>query len=288
MNEEENKLLTSNQNSNNNNFNSNAEIRGDNIAHSHSHSFHYENDLQRTIETAKMEASKNFLVVNQSYLKLRIVISIIFLIGFLFISNNSSKLNDFFNISGIKIFTFEATQIFQNYFKKHIGWKYSLFIFSSISVDFLSIFSFIMFVFFSKSFRFVFAIILYCLLLLFFQNIFIFSDNNTSLWSYPGFPSLIISYSKTESYYYCGAIGLSVICAFEFLKYNYQIMMIYCYCSVLLQSSILIIIRNHYLIDIITGIIVAHYCFLISEIFINYIEGKIHENFDEEKTLIVY
>ena len=231
----------------------------------------FERDLHpieylNTYETIRK--SKKYYDVYQPYLKFRILLTFLFLVGFLIISNNSSKIRKFLVFTGIKGFTFELAYNLKSFFTRHNAYKNFLIIFSSLSVDLITFFCFMFFILFSKSFRFIVSGVIYSLLLLLFQNIFKYIDPKTSIWSYPGFPSLIISYSKEDSYYYCGALGLLIICGSECWKNELKAMFYYSWIIIFSQAFILVVIRDIYMIDILTSIIISHYCFLFSDSFI--------------------
>jgi hypothetical protein len=248
----------------------------------YSHEQHH--NILISVENTKAERSKMRLKINPANMKLRIILSLLFVTAYFIVASDtySNKIKEFLDISQISKFTNNLTEQLEDYLRRHIAVRNSLFIFSSISVDFLALFSFIMFALYSKNFRFLLTNLIYAILLLIFQNIFYFVDSPSSLWTYPGFPSLVNSYSKTTSYYYYGAVGFSIICALEFYKYKFKVMMWFALFSVLLQASVLVGVRGHYLIDVITGVIIAHYCFMISELIIDEVEVKMYENIEPE------
>ena len=79
------------------------------------------------------------------------------------------------------------------------------------------------------------------------------------LWGYPGFPSIMVSYLKTNDFFYSGHCGLPIVllCEFRFLKIN--IMSAICLFVFFLETFTMLTLRGHYTIDVIAGAIFAHY-----------------------------
>ena len=79
------------------------------------------------------------------------------------------------------------------------------------------------------------------------------------LWGYPGFPSIMVSYLKTNDFFYSGHCGLPIVllCEFRLLKMN--IMSGICLFTFFLETFTMLTLRGHYTIDVIAGAIFAHY-----------------------------
>ena len=92
------------------------------------------------------------------------------------------------------------------------------------------------------------------------------------LWENPGFPSLMVSYLKTNDFFFSGHVGLPVILLSEFIKINKNIMAVLAFIIVILEFFTMVALRGHYSIDLFTGIFVAHYCHLMTDKFIYIID----------------
>ena len=81
------------------------------------------------------------------------------------------------------------------------------------------------------------------------------------LWGYPGFPSIMVSYLRTNDFFYSGHCGLPILllCEYRFLKFN--LMSGFCLFTFFLESFTMLTLRGHYSIDVITGAIFAHYIY---------------------------
>jgi len=103
------------------------------------------------------------------------------------------------------------------------------------------------------------------------------------IWEYPGFPSLMVSYLKTNDFFYSGHVGMPIIlmCEFRILKrYN---MFAFCVLTLFVEIFTVLITRAHYTIDIITGAIIAHYIFQNVERYVHYVDRLTFTKMEHEK-----
>lgn len=94
------------------------------------------------------------------------------------------------------------------------------------------------------------------------------------MWDYPGFPSLTVSYLKTNDFFFSGHVGLPVIAALELNKNGRNIWAIVALCGSFVEFVIMIIMRGHYIIDMITGMIIAHYIFILVDKYIYIVDDS--------------
>jgi hypothetical protein len=102
------------------------------------------------------------------------------------------------------------------------------------------------------------------------------------LWDYPGFPSLFVSYIKSNDFFYSGHVGLPVlqICElYKIKKYNWIPISVF---IVILEFFTMIVLRGHYTVDLFAGIIIAHYSFMISDKFIYIVDDYMGINKSEK------
>lgn len=95
------------------------------------------------------------------------------------------------------------------------------------------------------------------------------------LFRYPGFPSLVVPYHDSDDFYYSGHIGACTILFLEckaqgWTRYSY--MCLFVLCNV---WAFMTFIRTHYVIDMVTAVIVAHYTHMIAEKVSYFIDVKI-------------
>lgn len=94
------------------------------------------------------------------------------------------------------------------------------------------------------------------------------------LWDYPGFPSLSVSYLKTNDFFFSGHVGFPVIAACELSKNGRNYFAIIALCGSFVEFVIMIIMRGHYFIDLITGMIVSHYIFILVDKYIHVLDNS--------------
>lgn len=102
------------------------------------------------------------------------------------------------------------------------------------------------------------------------------------IWEYPGFPSIMVSYLKTNDFFYSGHVGLPVLlmCEFHILKRYY--MFAFCILTFFIEAFTMIATRGHYTIDLITGAIFAHYIFQNVNKHIHYVDKLTFTKMEKE------
>ena len=80
----------------------------------------------------------------------------------------------------------------------------------------------------------------------------------------PGFPSLLVGYHLSSDFFYSGHCGMPMILASEFYKQNRHILTVICSIITLLEVILMLSCREHYSIDIITGIFFGVYSHMIA------------------------
>lgn len=95
------------------------------------------------------------------------------------------------------------------------------------------------------------------------------------LWDFPGVYSITVPYGRTNDFFFSGHIGCCVICYCEYKAHGWfkfaNFSAITCAC----QGMLMVSLRGHYAIDLITGIIFAHYIWLIAERYSYLIDVKL-------------
>ena len=81
---------------------------------------------------------------------------------------------------------------------------------------------------------------------------------------YPGFPSMAVCYLATNDFFYSGHIGFPLLFALEYHRKGENFFVIVNIFISILEGSMMLITRGHYSIDLIFGVIFAHYFYKIS------------------------
>lgn len=111
------------------------------------------------------------------------------------------------NIECIQDQFFITTESINKYFATHVEVKNWFLIVCSLFMDITMIVGIFMFVVRGKSWRLPIALIMFYLLRMLVQKLFLMRYPEGYLWDYPGFPSLVVPYGKTNDFFYSGHIG---------------------------------------------------------------------------------
>ena len=82
------------------------------------------------------------------------------------------------------------------------------------------------------------------------------------IWEDPGVPSLTVPYHDTNDFFFSGHVGASAIWMFEYHASGYKFMAFACFLIMWLEGFMLTVYRTHYIIDMITGFIIGHFCYI--------------------------
>lgn len=77
--------------------------------------------------------------------------------------------------------------------------------------------------------------------------------------------SIFVPYGKTADFFYSGHVGTCVIQALEFNAIGYTNWCYFAVFALFCQIFQLVSLRSHYTMDMIAGIIFAHYFWILSE-----------------------
>ena len=94
-------------------------------------------------------------------------------------------------------------------------------------------------------------------------------------WNYPGFPSLAINYWDSNDFFYSGHLGTIAIWTSLYYAEGYRCMFIFCICLAIFMCLVMISVRIHYTIDLITGYIVGHWCIMQADWVCYFLDVKI-------------
>jgi hypothetical protein len=85
------------------------------------------------------------------------------------------------------------------------------------------------------------------------------------LWEFPGIYSISVPYGMQNNFFFCGHVGLAMICGCEFFSGSNYKMAVFCFLTMICQSALLLFLRGHYSIDILIAIFFGHYFWLQAE-----------------------
>lgn len=85
------------------------------------------------------------------------------------------------------------------------------------------------------------------------------------LWEFPGFYSITVPYGRTNDFFFSGHIGCCILCYCEFKAHGWYKFAYFSMGTMIFQFFLMIGLRGHYAIDLISGILFAHYFWLLAE-----------------------
>jgi PAP2 superfamily C-terminal len=159
---------------------------------------------------------------------------------------------------------FEITTPINHFFIENEEPRNSLLILSSFFIDFLLMWFAVRYALWGKSSRQLIFFFLFYLTRAFIQSFFLMRVPDGYCWDYPGFPSLAVSYHKTSDFFYSGHVGVMLFCALENKHLGNSYMMWVSVFVCVSEFFIMIVLRGHYSIDLISGLVFSHYYWIIS------------------------
>lgn len=133
----------------------------------------------------------------------------------------------------------------------------------SLSCDGLFLISGILWVKQSKSNRFIYALVSVYLTKVFFSLLFKLQTPMGYTWSDSGFPSITISYNNDNNFFFSATIGMLTVLTREFCKINQICLMLYSMFIIVLLSCLFTILKAHYVIDILYGVMIGDFYFSV-------------------------
>ena len=112
------------------------------------------------------------------------------------------------------------------------------------------------------------------------QQIIIFGYPDLLYFKYPNFPSIVVGYIQGSDFFFSGHCGFPIVAMMEFFWLKKYFLAGFCAFVTIFETFLMVNSREHYIIDIIIGVIFAHYISVHGKIWINKIYG--YSNFLNE------
>ena len=150
-----------------------------------------------------------------------------------------------------------------NFIRLHNRWRDIFQILSSAIIDIAFLLTAVPWVFRGTTGRMFYCFILFYLIRFVTQKLITFEFTSGYLWSYPGFPSLIVPYGQDNVFFFSGQVGFLMIIGCE----NWAIGMKWLFTLSMIGEIYLIFIllsyQLHYSSDIIAGLFISHWTFMV-------------------------
>ncbi len=166
------------------------------------------------------------------------------------------------------------------YFANNSSLKNALIIISNLILDISSIYIVVMWLAFMKNLRMLISISIFFFIKIVSQLIFLVKPPIKNLVEFPGFPSLIYSYKLNEYFFFSGIAGFTFIQIYEFFNYSEKVKFSKVFgvlnsINLFFFSFLSLSYYSLYTIDILIGIIIAHYSIKLSNSIHFYFDYKI-------------
>ena len=88
---------------------------------------------------------------------------------------------------------------------------------------------------------------------------------DNTIWHYPGFPSLLVTYGVANDYFFSGHTAIAVFAATELVRLGRRWLKLFAVVVVLFEVTTVLVLRAHYTMDVFTGFITALYVAHLSQ-----------------------
>jgi hypothetical protein len=86
-----------------------------------------------------------------------------------------------------------------------------------------------------------------------------------AIWHNPGFPSLLVTYSVANDYFFSGHTAIGVLGATELFRLGRRWLRAAAVAIVLFEATTVLILRAHYTMDVFTGLVTGLYAAYLAE-----------------------
>ena len=92
------------------------------------------------------------------------------------------------------------------------------------------------------------------------------------LWEYPGFPSLFVPYTEKNDFFYSGHLGSCTLVMLEARHMEFRWLQIFAACGIVVELVLMTSLRAHYIIDLVSGMVFAHYFFILTRWYVHLVD----------------
>ena len=158
--------------------------------------------------------------------------------------------------SGITDGLHQLTASLNAYFFAHTAAANALLIVSSAFIDLFALFLLLRWLF-GDSVRPFLGLFLLMILRQILQALCALPTPPQMIWHYPGFPSLLVTYSVAGDFFFSGHTAIAVFAAMEIARLQKRWLTAVAILLVLFEVATVIVLRAHYTMDVFTGLLAA-------------------------------
>jgi hypothetical protein len=215
---------------------------------------------------------KDLINLNKAQ-KIRLLISSIIIILFAIFNNiqilkNPSPTNNcYFDI------ILDWTLSLSNYFRRNDIYRIIITITGSILLDTIFIVTCIYWAIYAIDWRYAANIIFFYFFRGILQQIIILRCPDLIYFKYPNFPSIVVGYAPTNDFFFSGHCGFPILAMMEFFWLKKYFLAGLCSFATIFEAFLLFNSCGYYTIDMIIGVIFAHYISIQGKMWMNKIYG---------------
>ncbi|CDW72690.1 UNKNOWN [Stylonychia lemnae] len=201
-------------------------------------------------------------LTHQMYIRIVLIILSIILLTVVSLSQ-SFLLNE--KVACMEDRLFDLTEGLNSYFAQNDRMRDAFLIICGLLMDIMVLTQFYRFARYGTSWRLPIAMFAFYIFRALVQQLFWMRYPDGYLWDFPGFYSITVPYGKTNDFFFSGHIGCCVIQIFEFKANNWNKFAYFSLVTCALQFALMICLRGHYFIDLVSGIVFGHYFWMLAE-----------------------
>jgi len=172
----------------------------------------------------------------------------------------------------IKDVIMDGTSSVNTWFQSNPQTKNVLLIISSLSLDIIALIFSAMWTIKGATWRPVFSLILYYVFRIVCLFIYQIRIPDGFQWTNPGFPSIFVSYTTTNDFFYSSFLGVALILALEFQRMKEYTLYFISLAILIFQTLLLFFLRGAYFIDVAAAVVFAHYVHMLMDDLCGYLE----------------
>jgi hypothetical protein len=96
------------------------------------------------------------------------------------------------------------------------------------------------------------------------QQLFLMRVPPGYIWEYPGFPSLTVSYYPSTDFFFSGHVGFAFLCYLDFRVSRLNFWANFALAATCFEASVMLALQAHYFVDIVGGLVFAHYIWTVA------------------------
>jgi hypothetical protein len=168
--------------------------------------------------------------------------------------------------------TYSFTKI-AHFFYQEAKYRNPMIIASSLFIDCIAFTVFFMWAVWGRSWAFLLTILKFYVFRMWVQNAYNMPYDQLYSFYYPGFPSVMVSYLKTNDFFYSGHVAMPLMSGFEFRRQGKVKTFYFCIFASIYQAVVMLSTRGHYGVDIVMGWIFAIYFNKISSFYVGTLDN---------------